>query len=69
MEAAATADAEIRASLHRRAIRLEQFSVPWMLVEARCGKSSSYATEVGVPRGGIHRETKTASSCRIRRRG
>jgi divalent metal cation (Fe/Co/Zn/Cd) transporter len=34
METATTADAEMRARLHRRAIRLEQFSVAWMLAEA-----------------------------------
>ena len=34
MDTATTADAELRASLHRQAIRLEQFSVAWMLVEA-----------------------------------
>ena len=34
MEAATTADAGQRASLHRQAIRLEQFSVAWMLIEA-----------------------------------
>ncbi|MDA8318995.1 MAG: cation transporter [Actinomycetota bacterium] len=34
MEAAETADGGRRASLLRRAIRLEQFSVAWMIVEA-----------------------------------
>jgi divalent metal cation (Fe/Co/Zn/Cd) transporter len=34
MEAATTADGGRRASLHRQAIRLEQFSVAWMLIEA-----------------------------------
>ena len=34
MDTAAALDAGIRVSPQRRAIRLEQFSVAWMLVEA-----------------------------------
>lgn len=34
MDTATPADAGIKASLHRRAIKLEQFSVAWMVVEA-----------------------------------
>ena len=38
MTAAMTAGAEPRARLLRRAIRLEQFSVAWMLIEAGVGR-------------------------------